>query len=54
MKKYIIIAIILLGAIAAGVWFFFGRAPKASYKTVVVCMAGGCCRTCGVETSPPA
>ena len=34
MKKYIIIAIILIGAIAAGVWFFFGRAPKVSYKTV--------------------
>ncbi|MDD2500672.1 MAG: efflux RND transporter periplasmic adaptor subunit [Geobacter sp.] len=34
MKKYIVIAAILIVAIAAGVWFFFGRAPKVSYKTV--------------------
>lgn len=34
MKKYIIIAAILIITIAAGVWFFFGRAPKVSYKTV--------------------
>jgi HlyD family secretion protein len=34
MKKYIIIAIIIISAIATGVWFFFGRAPKVSYKTV--------------------
>lgn len=34
MKKYIIIAAILIAAIAVGVWFFFGRAPKVSYKTI--------------------
>jgi len=34
MKKYIIIVAILIITIAAGVWFFFGRAPKVSYKTV--------------------
>jgi HlyD family secretion protein len=34
MKKYLIIAAILFVAIAAGVWFFFVRSPKVSYKTV--------------------
>ncbi len=34
MKKYIVIAATLIIAIATAVWFFFGRAPKVSYKTV--------------------
>ncbi|MDK9716346.1 MAG: efflux RND transporter periplasmic adaptor subunit [Trichlorobacter sp.] len=34
MKKYIIIATLLILAIVAGIWIFVGRSAKVSYKTV--------------------
>lgn len=34
MKKYLIIAILLVVAIVAGVWFFASRSTKVTYKTI--------------------